>query len=134
MTPLLVALVLAQQPLPPNAQLPPGHPPLNAAPPAQVAPEAQPQQPGGLTPPEGRAPTSEELMKKLDAAAGLKDKDKPFEVAVSLGRLYFSHARYAEAVTFLEQAEGKAADARKFYLDKKKQAGSAALPAPASVG
>lgn len=138
MTPLLIALVLAQQPLPPGAVPPPNHPPMTGQPQPGQPPtgELPPNHPpmGAPGAPQGRAPTSEELLKRLDEAQGLKDKDKPFEVAASLGRLYFSHGRYAESVVFYEQALAKAEEGRKFYLEKRKAAGKAPMPAPAAVG
>lgn len=129
MTPLLLALALAQQPLPPDAVLPPNHPPVGTQ-----APPAGGQAPGGGQEQGRGAPTTEELMQKLDQAKGLKDKDKPFEVAASMGRLYLSHGRYDDAVTFYEQAVSKADEAKKLYLAKKAAAGKAPIPAPASVG
>jgi tetratricopeptide (TPR) repeat protein len=127
MTPLLLALVLAQQPLPPGATPPPNHPPMGGQ-------QLPPNHPPTSAMPQGQAPTSEELLQRLDQAQGLKDKDKPFEVAVSLGRLYFSHGRYAESVVFFEQAVAKADEGRKLFLDAKKALGKTPMPAPATVG
>ncbi len=97
-------LVLAQAPLPPT------HPPAVAA------------------------PSPDELVKKLDATAGLKEKDKPFEIAASLGRLYFGQGRYGDARGYYLQAVSGAEKARALYLAQKKLAGSKALPAAAEVG
>ena len=127
MTPLLLALVLAQQPLPPGATPPPNHPPMGGQ-------QLPPNHPPTSAMPPGSAPSSEDLIKRLDQAQGLKDKEKTFEVAVSLGRLYFSHGRYAESVVFFEQAVAKADEARKLYLDKKKALGKTPIPAPAAAG
>jgi tetratricopeptide (TPR) repeat protein len=103
---LLVALAQPQQ-------LPPNHPPIPDNP-----PQAQPA-----------APDTAELMKRLDAMEGLKDKDKTFEVAASLGRLYYAHGRYNEAQTFLEQALTKAKPAREQYVALLKQLGKKPVPA-----
>lgn len=104
LVPLLV--VLSQAPLPPN------HPPTSGAP----------------------APSADELVKKLDSTAGLKDSTKPFEIAASLGRLYYGQGRYGDARTFYLQAVAGAEKARALFLAQKKLAGSKALPAAAAVG
>jgi tetratricopeptide (TPR) repeat protein len=85
-------------------------------------------------PPATPSPSPSELVKKLDQTAGLKEKDKPFEIAVSLGRLYFGQRRYAEARTFFSQAVAGAEDARKLYLAQLKAAGSKPVPGAADVG
>jgi tetratricopeptide (TPR) repeat protein len=104
MTLPLILLALAQaQPLPSN------HPP--------VPDQAQP------------APDTQELMKRLDQMEGLKDKDKTFEVAAAMGRLYYAHGRYAEAQTFLSQAVAKAKPAREEYAALRKQLGPKPVPA-----
>ncbi len=79
-------------------------------------------------------PTVNELVQKLDTTAGLKEKDKPFEIAASLGRLYFGQGRYADAQLFFKQAVAGAEDARTLFLAQRKLLGSKALPTPASVG
>ena len=61
-------------------------------------------------------PTVNELVQKLDTTAGLKEKDKPFEIAASLGRLYFGQGRYADAQLFFKQAVAGAEDARTLFL------------------
>jgi tetratricopeptide (TPR) repeat protein len=71
------------------------------------------------------APTAEELMKKLDGAQGLADKEKPFEIAASLARLYVSQGRMAEAVGFAKDALKAAEPALQWYLEQKKLLGSA---------
>lgn len=115
----VVLMLLSQQPLQADQprELPPNHPQVPA-----------PAAPGEA------APTTEELMGRLDAMKGLADKDKSFEVAASLGRLYYAHGRYAEAATYLTQALEKAKPARTFYLEQKKAAGSKPLPAASAVG
>ena len=73
-------------------------------------------------------------MKKLDATQGLKEKEKPFEIASSLGRLYFGQGRYADAQTFFKQAMAGAEEARSLLLAQRKLAGSKPLPGAAAVG
>jgi len=106
----LVLMLLAQA----APGLPPNHPPTNGA----SAP----------------APTADELVKKLDATQGLKEKDKPFEIASSLGRLYFGQGRYADAQTFFKQAMAGAEEARTLFLAQRKLAGTRPLPGAAEVG
>jgi tetratricopeptide (TPR) repeat protein len=103
---LSLVLVLLAQPLPPN------HPP-----------------PGGTAP-----PNADDLIKKLDSTAGLKERDKPFEIAASLGRLYFGQGRYADAQTFYKQALSQAEEARVLFAAQRKLAAGKPLPAPATVG
>lgn len=73
-------------------------------------------------------------MKKLDATPGLKDREKPFEIAASLGRLYVGQGRYAEAKPFYEQALAKADPVRTFFAAKRKAIGAKPLPAPETIG
>lgn len=98
---------------------------------AQAAPALPPNHP----PPAGKpAPSADELIQKLDSTAGLKDKDKPFEIAASLGRLYFGQGRFADALTFYKQALDGAEKSRALFLAQRKLVSGKALPAPASVG
>ena len=91
--------------------------------------------PPGLRPtPSPSAPTADELVKKLDATSGLKEKDKPFEIAASLGRLYFGQGRYADAQTFFKQALAGSDEARTLLLAQRKLAGSKPLPGAAEAG
>lgn len=103
----LLALVLAQAPLPPN------HPPANAAAPA---------------------PSADALVKKLDETPGLKEKAKPFEIAASLGRLYLGQGRYAEAKEYYAQAVTAAEPVRALYLKEKALVGKQAVPSAGDVG
>jgi len=91
---------------------------------AQAAPAVPPNSP----------PTPSELVKKLDQTAGLKEQPKPFEIAVSLGRLYFGQGRYPEAKTFFAQAVAGAEDARKLYLAQARVVGNKPVPNAADVG
>ncbi len=127
MTLPVVLILLSQQPLQPGqTEMPPGHPPMGqpALPPDHPPMPAQPE----------ASPSTQELMKKLDGMKDLADKDKSFEVAATLGRLYYAHGRYAEAATYLRQAVEKAKPARDLYLQLKKAAGNKALPAAGAVG
>jgi tetratricopeptide (TPR) repeat protein len=102
----LALLLLSQAPLPPN------HPPAAAAP----------------------APSPGALVKTLDETPGLKDKPKPFEIAVSLGRLYSGQGRYLEAKTYYQQAVTTAEPLRALYLKQKKALGIRAAPSASDVG
>jgi tetratricopeptide (TPR) repeat protein len=104
---LLALLLLTQAPLPPN------HPPAD---------------------PNAPAPSADELVKRLDSTPGLKERDKPFEIAASLGRLYVGQGRAVQAKPFYEQALAKAEPVRVFYLSQKKALGSRAVPEPEKVG
>lgn len=138
----LVVALLAQAPaVDPSAPLPPNHPPMGAVDPAAGLPPNHPKVPPANTLPNHppvapgqQAPSADELLKKLDGVQGLDTKEKTFEVAVSLGRLYFAHGRYKEAVTFFDQARAKTKEARELYEAKKKAAGSKPLPAAGAVG
>jgi tetratricopeptide (TPR) repeat protein len=67
------------------------------------------------------APTADELIQQLDSAKDLKERQKTFEVAAALGRLYYSHARYQDAVEYLSQALQKTEPTRSLYLEQKKK-------------
>jgi tetratricopeptide (TPR) repeat protein len=103
---LLLALFLTQAPLPPN------HPPIGSLP----------------------ALSSEALVKKLDETQGLKDREKPFEIAASLGRLYLGQGRYAEAKTYYAQAVAAAEPVRALYLKEKRVLGDQPVPSAAEAG
>lgn len=104
---LLVTAFLLGQALPPN------HPPI----------------------PDDRAaaPSAADLIKSLEAS-GANDKDKPFEIAASIGRLYLGQGQFAEAAKAYEQAIAKAEPLKLFYDAQRKAAGGAAIPAADSVG
>lgn len=108
-------------------QLPPSHPPVLAKPhhvDGGALPPNHPAVPTGVA-----TPNSEELLKQLEAAGpGLKERDKPFEVAVAVGKLYFGSARRPEAIEFLKQAQQKADPARKTYLELRKKAFTSKTP------
>jgi len=137
----VVLLLLSQQPLQPGqTELPPGHPQMGqpALPPGHPPtdpPALPPNHPPMPAAPSGQeAPSAAELMKKLDGMKDLANKDKSFEVAATLGRLYYAHGRYPDAVMYLAQAVEKAKPARELYVQLKKAAGTKPLPAAGAVG
>lgn len=93
----------------PGAALPPGHPPVAESQPSNGA------APGGLQ-------TAEQLLAELDKAEGLKGGDKPFQVAASMGKLYYGNGRFADALVHLKQAVDKGDEARTLYLDNLEKA------------
>ena len=102
---------------------------------AQVVPPSPRLVPPPPNPPQVKsAPNAAELLGKLDQSKDLKDRDKPFEIAASLGKLYYAHGRFKDAAVYLQQATAKAALAREYYLQMRKKAGSKPMPAPGSVG
>jgi tetratricopeptide (TPR) repeat protein len=103
--------------------LPPGHPPLapgnqgtGAANPTEGLPAGHPSVAPGAA-----APTSDELLKKMDATPDLKTRPKPFEVAAAIGKLYYGRARWADARDFFTQAEKTAEPVRNLFLQQRKQ-------------
>ncbi|HVE85886.1 MAG TPA: hypothetical protein VND93_23685 [Myxococcales bacterium] len=113
---------------PSSGELPPGHPSLDSASPP--GPAALP--PGHPAMREGAAPPSaDELLKRLDSQPDLRARDKSFEVAVAVGKLYYASARYPEAAEYLGQAWPKSERARQLYAQQKKKAGA---PAPPPAG
>ena len=116
---------------PNGGALPPGHPAFGSdAPPA--APGGLPQ---GHPPSTGRAPPSaDELMQQLEGMQGLRERDKTFEIASSLGKLYYANGRPADAIAYLTQAEDKARPARELYAAQKKKLGAAAVPSAEAAG
>jgi tetratricopeptide (TPR) repeat protein len=93
--------------------LPPGHPDISRA--------------------GGAAPTARDILQQLDATPDLKTRPKPFEVAASVGKLYFSQARFEDAVVYLRQAQDSAGALRTLYLAERKQV-KGKLPDAASAG
>jgi tetratricopeptide (TPR) repeat protein len=114
-----------------SGQMPPGHPGLGSSAPAVPGelPAGHPQ-----VNPNDRPMSSSELLKKLDATADLRTREKTFEVASALGKLYYANSRFPEAVVYLRQALQKTEPARALYLDAKRKAGLAALPSPTEAG
>jgi tetratricopeptide (TPR) repeat protein len=79
------------------------------------------------------APSAEDIMKKLESTPELRNKEKSFEVAASIGRLYLEQGRYTEAVVYYAQAMAKAEPIRAKYLALKKKVGTQSLPPAAKV-
>jgi len=108
-------LVLAADP-----PLPPGHPPVpgssDAGPAARSLPPGHPQIKPGMA-----APSADELLRQLDATPDLKTQIKPFDVSAALGKLYFTHGRYPDAVIYFRQAQASAASVRALYLAERKK-------------
>lgn len=122
----VLSLLISQAPLPADhPPLPPNHPPMDEG---QLPPN-HPKVGEGKP-----APSAEELLKRLESAGDLKGKEKNFEIAASLGKLYYAHGRYTDAVTFYEQALLKAEPARTFYFAKKKASGSKPIPTAGAAG
>ena len=124
-------------PLTPEAQqgaagtaLPPGHPPLSGSP-----------APGGVELPAGHpsvtpgasAPSTDELIRKMDATPDLRTRPKPYEVAAAIGKLYYGRGRWADARDFFTQAEKTAEPVRTLFLEQRKLA-KGALPDSATAG
>jgi tetratricopeptide (TPR) repeat protein len=142
---LTAAALLAAEP----TNLPAGHPPLgseaqpSAAAPASpgsmgVMPEGHPNfgegTPEGHPPSTGRAPpTAEELLQQLDSMQGLREREKTFEIASSLGKLYYTNGRPGEAILYFLQAEEKAMATREFFLAQRKKLGKGAVPSAADA-
>jgi tetratricopeptide (TPR) repeat protein len=103
--------------------LPPGHPPIPAAdggaparPAATGLPPGHPDISGGKS-----APSAGDILQQLDATPDLKTRPKPFEVAASLGKLYFTQGRYPDAVVYLRQAQDGAGTLRTLYLAERRR-------------
>jgi tetratricopeptide (TPR) repeat protein len=111
----------------PATALPPGHPPaIGVGSAAPVDPSALPQGHPAMT---GRmAPTTDELLKQLEGMQGLREREKTFEIASSLGKLYYTSGRFEEAIPYLQQAEDKAKPTRELFLAQRKKLGGAAVP------
>lgn len=125
---LALSLLLGQ-----SGTLPPGHPPLSdagaaAAPASPALPPGHPDISGGRP-----APSARDILQQLDATPDLKTRPKPFEVAASVGKLYFSQGRHADAVVYLRQAQEGAASLRALYLAERRKA-PGALPTPKAAG
>ncbi|MGO9830259.1 MAG: hypothetical protein ACLPJH_08960 [Myxococcaceae bacterium] len=120
---------------PTSGTLPPGHPAISspsdagqASRPAVALPPGHPAISGT-----GAAPSAHDILQQLDATPDLKTRPKPFEVAASVGKLYFSQGRYADAVVYLRQAQQGAGALRTLYLAQRRQV-KGPLPEAASAG
>jgi tetratricopeptide (TPR) repeat protein len=111
------------------AALPEGHPPMDAAPTGEL-PAGHPPMSGT-----GRAPPSaDELLRQLDSTDGLRGREKTFEIASSLGRLYYVNGRNTDAVIYLLQAEERAKPARELFLAQRKKLGKTPVPTAEAAG
>lgn len=124
---LLLALTLSQAPLAPGAQVPQNHPQV-------PAPEPLALPSGHPTVDEGKMPSTEELIRRLEGAGDLKNAPKSFEVASSIGRLYLAGGRLKEAVQYLDQAVTITNPTRALYEAKRKQLKDKPMPPAGSVG
>jgi tetratricopeptide (TPR) repeat protein len=106
-----------------SGELPPGHPSVSATAGSESSAEDLPAGHPQARPGNG-ASSAEEILKRLDSTADLKQREKTFEVALALGKLYYTQGRYADAVEYLGQAAQKAEGARALYLQQRKRAGA----------
>ncbi len=53
-------------------------------------------------------PTADALLEQLEGFKGLEGKEKSFEVASAMAKLFYQAGKHAEAVTYFRQAFGKA--------------------------
>jgi len=107
-----------------SGELPPGHPkvdePSGSASSEAGVPAGHPQiRPGNP------APSADQILKQLDSTPDLKKREKTFEVASAVGKLYYTHGRYADAAEYLGQALQKAEPARALYQQQRKRGGAA---------
>ncbi|AKJ06963.1 hypothetical protein ATI61_10573 [Archangium gephyra] len=118
----------AQRPAAASQGMPEGHPNLGGATAGAAAPGAMPD---GHPPMTGRAPpTAAELLQQLDSMQGLREREKTFEIASSLGKLYYTNGRAADAIPYFLQAEEKGKAARELFLAQRKKLGKAAVQSP----
>jgi tetratricopeptide (TPR) repeat protein len=118
---LATVALLAAEP----SNLPPNHPPM----PSGALPEGHPPAMTGRAP-----PSAEELLNQLDSTPGLAERDKTFDIASSLGRLYYSNARPSDAILYFLQAEEKAKPTRELFLAQRKKLGKGAVPSAEEAG
>ena len=69
-------------------------------------------------------PNAEELIKKIDSTPDLQARQKPFEIAASLTRLYFGQGRVKEAQVYAKEALATAEPALTFFEQQKKKLGA----------
>ncbi|HEX4803776.1 MAG TPA: hypothetical protein VFV14_09700 [Myxococcaceae bacterium] len=117
-------------------ELPPDHPKIDG-----TGPEVSGQSKEAELPPDhpqvrpGRsAPSADQILKQLDSTPQLKQREKTFEIAAAVGKLYYAHARYADAAEYLGQADKKAEPARALYLEQRKRAGAVKPAREAACG
>ncbi|QRK13123.1 hypothetical protein JQX13_25715 [Archangium violaceum] len=113
---------------PSTGALPEGHPSFGSG---STAPASAGAMPEGHPPMTGRAPpTAEELLEQLDGMQGLREREKTFEIASSLGKLYYTNGRPADAIPYFLQAEERAKATRELFLAQRKKLGRAAVQSP----
>ena len=127
-------------PVAPGDELPSGHPPVDRPTPSTVPVAPGDSLPAGHPPvagsgrsssDAGAAPESvDQLIREMDQSPGLAARDKPFQVAYSMGRLYYAKGRFKEATAFLRQAVEKGEPLRKLYLEQRARAGKRGPPSP----
>ncbi len=88
-------------PLKPGQELPANHPPMGSAP-TPGMPADHPPVPAGAA--NRTPPTADELLRRLDETPSLRDSAKTFELALSIGKLYHSNGRFADAAEYHRQA------------------------------
>ena len=115
--------------------LPPGHPAIPQGGNPSNAPGGGTELPAGhpSIAPGVPAPSSDELLRKMDATPDLKTRPKPYEVSAAIGKLYYARGRWADARDFFTQAEKTAEPVRTFFLAQRKQV-KGALPDAAASG
>ncbi|MFL5352196.1 hypothetical protein [Archangium sp.] len=125
---------LGSEPQPPAASadgLPKGHPAIGGG---MTAPVPAGEMPEGHPPTTGRAPpTAEELLQQLDGMQGLREREKTFEIASSLGKLYYTNGRAQDAIPYFLQAEEKAKAVRELFLAQRKKLGKTPVPSAAEA-
>jgi tetratricopeptide (TPR) repeat protein len=103
--------------------LPPGHPPIPSTDAGVTGAAGMAGLPAGhpaITSGK-RASSAQDILQQLDATPDLKTRPKPFEVAASVGKLYFTQGRYPDAVVYLRQALDGAAPLRALYLAERRR-------------
>jgi len=118
---LLVAVALATGSAlaqgPDRPELPPGHPPIDGASPQKPPAELPSGHPA--VKPGAEARNADDLLNKLDSTGDLKQRVKTFEIAASIGRLYYSRSRYSEAAEYFGVALDKAEPSRQLFLQQR---------------
>jgi tetratricopeptide (TPR) repeat protein len=115
--------------------LPEGHPPMTGSGAGQPGMQgALPEGHPAPTSPGRLPPSAEELLKQLDATEGLKTREKTFEIASSLGKLYYANGRMGDAMMYFLQAEQKAAPVRTLFVEQRKKLGKKPVPGAEEAG
>jgi tetratricopeptide (TPR) repeat protein len=83
--------------------------------------------------PGAKPPSTDELLRRLDATPELKGRPKPFEVSAALGKLYYSRGRWSDAAEAFRQAWETAAPVRTLFAAERART-QGALPPADTVG